>query len=164
MSYFAEIRKLVGTRPLLLPSTVVLLFNPDNHLLMQYRSDNKTWGVPGGFLEMGETPEQGARRELMEETGLKVGDLKLFEVYGGERQFLVYPNGDEVYCVTTTYLAVESWQKVTVFDEETVALKYIDLTQLPSPLHPPVQELFEDLEQRKEHLFSLLNQMREQIY
>jgi len=30
------------------------------------------WGLPGGWLKTGETPEAGLRREVMEETGLRV--------------------------------------------------------------------------------------------
>jgi ADP-ribose pyrophosphatase YjhB (NUDIX family) len=38
------------------------------------------WGVPGGFLNRGEQPNETAEREIFEETGLKVGNLKMFRV------------------------------------------------------------------------------------
>jgi ADP-ribose pyrophosphatase YjhB (NUDIX family) len=38
------------------------------------------FAFPGGRLEAGESPEEAARRELFEETGLETGALKLFEV------------------------------------------------------------------------------------
>ncbi|HBY10166.1 hypothetical protein A2274_03815 [candidate division WWE3 bacterium RIFOXYA12_FULL_43_11] len=36
-----------------------------------------TWSVPGGHLEFGETIEQGAAREVMEETGLEIKNIKV---------------------------------------------------------------------------------------
>ncbi len=48
----------------------------DSKLLLLQRASNKLepgrWGVPGGKLEKGETPEQAAVRELSEETGISV--------------------------------------------------------------------------------------------
>ena len=39
------------------------------------------WYFPGGSLEMNESPEDGIRREIREETDLEVDDLRLFKVW-----------------------------------------------------------------------------------
>ncbi len=39
------------------------------------------WALPGGFVDIGETVEAAARREALEETGLRVFDLELLGVY-----------------------------------------------------------------------------------
>ena len=50
-------------------------------LLLKHRfRPGSGWGLPGGFIEHGEQPEEGLRRELREEIGLEVERLKLFTV------------------------------------------------------------------------------------
>ncbi|NOT46693.1 MAG: NUDIX hydrolase, partial [Acidobacteria bacterium] len=41
---------------------------------------NSGWGLPGGFLEHGEQPEEGIKRELREEIDLELFDLKILRV------------------------------------------------------------------------------------
>ncbi len=53
-------------------------------LLVQRKYDpyKGLWALPGGFLEDEEPLEDGAKRELEEETGLKVNNLKQLRAYG----------------------------------------------------------------------------------
>ena len=69
MSYISEMRKQIGNAPILsVGATVVVLKN--NRILLNLRSDTHTWGIPGGAIELGETLEETAARELKEETNL----------------------------------------------------------------------------------------------
>lgn len=50
-------------------------------LLLKHRfRPGSGWGLPGGFIEQGEQPVEALRRELREEIGLEVAELKLFAV------------------------------------------------------------------------------------
>lgn len=50
--------------------SALAVVNPDGHLLFQRRRDNQKYTTPSGHLNSHESPEQGARRELLEETNL----------------------------------------------------------------------------------------------
>ncbi|MER5463463.1 NUDIX domain-containing protein [Streptomyces sp. NPDC002668] len=53
----------------------------DGRLLAIRRADNGTWELPGGVLELSESPEAGVSREVMEETGIRVEVDELSGVY-----------------------------------------------------------------------------------
>ena len=57
-----------------------LIFNDARQVLLlkhRFRSGSG-WGIPGGFLEADEHPEQALRRELREEIGLEVRQVEIF--------------------------------------------------------------------------------------
>lgn len=45
-----ELRKLVGSRPLIMVGACVILLDQENRILLQLRQDNKCWGLAGGSL------------------------------------------------------------------------------------------------------------------
>ncbi|TQK45183.1 ADP-ribose pyrophosphatase YjhB (NUDIX family) [Streptomyces sp. SLBN-118] len=53
----------------------------DGRLLAIRRADNGTWELPGGILELSESPEEGVNREVLEETGIHVEVVELSGVY-----------------------------------------------------------------------------------
>jgi ADP-ribose pyrophosphatase YjhB (NUDIX family) len=56
----------------------VVTDNRGRVLLLKHRfRPGSGWGVPGGFLESGEHPEDALRRELLEEVGMEITNLKL---------------------------------------------------------------------------------------
>src|SRR5215212_1063602 len=105
MTFVLEVREAVGDdRPLLLAGTGLIVLDPDGRLLLQRRSDDDTWSLVGGYLEIGESPEEAVRREAEEEVGLEIGELELFGVFAGQEFFHDYDQG-RMYGVTIAYLA-----------------------------------------------------------
>ena len=65
----------------ILPSTNGVVFNNRGEVLLQKRADNGCWGLPGGRVDIGESVEQGAVREVLEETGINVTVKRLIGIY-----------------------------------------------------------------------------------
>jgi 8-oxo-dGTP diphosphatase len=57
----------------------IITDNAGRVLLLHHRfRPGSGWGIPGGFIKRGEQPDEALRRELREEVGLEIEDLKLF--------------------------------------------------------------------------------------
>lgn len=137
MGYILDLRKIdgVGHRPLLMVACAVYLFDENGRILLQKRADDHTWCVPGGSMELGETPEQTAKREFLEETGLNLGNLKLVNVLSGEDSHFTYPNGDEVYAVDINFVCYEYDGVIKKQDTEVMELQFFELDNLPDTLN-----------------------------
>lgn len=64
-------------------AVVVFILNGDKVLLVQRAGDpaKGKWALPAGFIEYDEAPEDAARRETQEETGLQVEITRLLDVF-----------------------------------------------------------------------------------
>jgi ADP-ribose pyrophosphatase YjhB (NUDIX family) len=67
----ARFRRELGT-PTAKVGTTAVVPDGEGRILLQRREDDGRWGLPGGWLDPGETPEQGIVREVLEETGIVV--------------------------------------------------------------------------------------------
>ncbi len=95
-----------------------------------------TWSPPGGHLDFGETPEDCARRETREETGLEVLDLRYL-------------------CLTNDIFALEGKHYITIWmegrcdegeavvnaPEEASEVGWFQWGRLPQPLFLPLENL-----------------------
>ena len=64
-------------------------------ILLIRRADNGLWAMPGGALEVGETPAQGVAREVLEETGVTCEPITLVGVY--DSRFCGTPSFYQLY-------------------------------------------------------------------
>ncbi len=130
MAYYEDLRKYVGTAPLILPGSVVIIVNEKDEILLQHRTDGG-WGLPGGLMELGESFEETAIREVKEETGLDVEGLTQLHVYSGQDHYIKNANGDELYAVTAVYTAHSVSGELTIDHDESHDFQYFRPDQLP---------------------------------
>ncbi|WP_064093201.1 NUDIX hydrolase [Rossellomorea aquimaris] len=135
MGYIEELRLIVGNRPLILVGAVVIILNNKNQVLLQQRTfPHGSWGLPGGLMELAESTEETARREVKEETNLELGDLTLLNVYSGADQYIKAENGDEFYVVTTAYYSDEFEGELIAESAESIQIKFFHFEDLPTKM------------------------------
>ena len=131
MSYISELRKYIGHNPIINIGATIIVLNDKNEILLNLRTDTNTWGIIGGSMELGESLEETASRELWEEAGLKAERFELLDVLSGKDLYFRYPNGDETYTVITLYKSYGVTSKLKINDDESHKLQYFPLDNLP---------------------------------
>ena len=127
-----ELRKYIGHDPLIGVGATTLVFNGKQELLLNLRADTNTWGIPGGAMELYESIEETAIRELKEETGIQADQLELVTVLSGEDFYFEYPNGDKMCTVIVLFKVANYSGKLKVSDNESTELRFFPLSSLPA--------------------------------
>ena len=116
----------------ILPTTNGVVFNGRGEVLLQKRSDNGYWGLPGGKVDIGESVEQGAIREVLEETGLHVTVKRLIGIYSDPDNYSImsYPWGLVVHYVTLLFECEYQSGELKI-SEESTDIGYFPADALP---------------------------------
>lgn len=153
MGYIMDLRTFVGHRPLIQVGSSVILEDKQGRILLQLRTDNRQWSFSAaGSMEPGEAPEDTARRELLEETGLTAHILELYGVYAGPEEHHIYPNGDEVYNVEFAYTSRDWSGEMKCQEGEVEGLRFFALDQLPETLSGQTRRRLAEWRRYKETL------------
>ena len=124
--------------------TATLICVYKNKLLLVKRAVEPAkgkWGLPGGFIELGETPDEGAIRELNEETNLSG---KPFQYLG----FCSHYNtifGDVL--LLGIQMKIENWSGMEAGDDAAEARLFNlnDLPPLAFSCHEKIVEMFKSI-------------------
>lgn len=130
MGYIESLREMVGNAPVILVRPSILILNNSGEILLVRHGDH-TWGVPGGFMELGESVEESARREVREEIGIQIKKLVLYGVFSGKELYTKLRNGHEYYNVVIGYICTEFEGELKPDGVEVLEAKFYKPKELP---------------------------------
>ena len=115
------------------PSTNGAIFNENGEVLLQKRADNGYWGLPGGKIDIGESVAQGAIREVLEETGLRVTIKRLIGVYSDPLHYSImsYPSAGWVIHYVTLLFECQLQSGDLQISDESTDIGYFSPDSLP---------------------------------
>jgi 8-oxo-dGTP pyrophosphatase MutT (NUDIX family) len=151
MGYIEDLRKAIGHKLVNIAATAVIVEDGSGKVLLQKRSEPfETWGLPGGIMELGETSEAAGKREVFEETGLLIDDLKLIGVFSGEKSYVKLNNGDEYYAVIIAYYSKNIRGNLKADGVESLECKFFRTDEIPDNMLSRHRFILEDyLRQRQ---------------
>jgi 8-oxo-dGTP pyrophosphatase MutT (NUDIX family) len=99
----------------------LILEGDERIVLVEHPAKRPRWQLPGGHLKPSEAPESGLRREVFEETGLRVTRCRLVHAERARWRYLVLFYHAEVCGTFRPSVEVRAWQSVSLAALDTVA-------------------------------------------
>ena len=131
-SYLGRLRQVIGSRPVLMPGTRIIVENAAGEVLLIKRGDFKLWGWPAGSAELGQTIEQTARLELLEETGLTAHAMTPIGFASHpEHDRIEYPHGDVLYAFSMIFHVTEWSGTLRPDGDESLEVRFFHPESLP---------------------------------
>lgn len=130
LPYKTRLRIVRVTQKKFTASVVAIVTNANKEVLVldHYIRPGASWGLPGGFMEADENPEEAIKRELLEETGLKLENLELLRIKTIRKHIEVL-------------FKAEAFGEGKVMSREIKDLGWFALDSLPSKMSEPQKEL-----------------------
>ena len=153
-TYLGKLRAQVGNQLLQVPAFRIILEDSAGNILLQLRSDYKKWGLPGGHPEIGESITDCAKREVLEETGLKLGEIHCFG-FSSDPSYEVttYPNGDIIHTFALLFHSTEWAGILDDKNDESLELRFFEPKRLPEMLPNEKKSLEIFLESKRDGQF-----------
>ena len=127
------------------------LVNKKNQILLEQRSDCGWWGMTGGKLEIGESIEECAAREVKEETNFEINQnhLELIGIYSNKNEGRILQYSDNrVHLIDIVFtLKVENLESIKK-SNESLKLEFFDFNKLPTLIVPPAEKPLGDISLR----------------
>jgi len=150
--YVQRIREKVGHDYIFLNVAGIVVFDDRGRVLLQKRSETEEiWGFPGGIMELGESAEEAAIREVREETGLEVKIDSMLGVY--TKYHHVYANGDQAQPVLFVFKGSVVGGELFIDGKETFDLVFLELDQVPVLFNDQNNDVLEDLRNQRSCVF-----------
>jgi len=128
-----SLRDTLFSRPTPLTCGDAAVIDPDGRILLIQRADNHRWAMPGGALEVGETPAAGAVREAFEETGVHCQAVALVGVFDSRLCGMI--SRHHLYVFTFLCRPVDEIQPHFQCNE-TLDTGWFAEDELPEAMHP----------------------------
>ncbi|GGU71463.1 NUDIX hydrolase [Streptomyces litmocidini] len=78
----------------IVPAVTAFVVNDAGEVLLERRSDNGRWGMPGGVQEIGENIAGTVVREVLEETGIQVEVVGLVGIFTDPGHVIAFTDGE----------------------------------------------------------------------
>jgi ADP-ribose pyrophosphatase YjhB (NUDIX family) len=123
------------SRPTPLVAGDAAVIDDGGRILLIQRADNQRWAMPGGALEVGETPLEGVLREVLEETGTRCQPVSLVGVFDSRRCAL--ESRYHLYLLTFLFRPVDGMEpEAPSHAHEVLDVRWFAEDALPEDIHP----------------------------